>query len=134
MATRMDYPADVIDRMTASWARRDLNGMFAEVAEDVEYISATGKHWRGLDEVRRGWTELMEAGYSIDPIWEEQSQSFLTPDIAVVTQVGRLKDLTLPDGRRLPTARTFATSVLVREGGRWLVKHGHSSTFFADAL
>lgn len=128
MGAGSDGPADVLAAMMACWRAGDVDGLVAHVADDLDYLNSIGWHFRGKAEAREGWTRLLASPMAAFPAWDERYERFLADDVALVVEIGRIEGLRLPDGREMPPIPTFATSVLVCEDGRWLLKSSHTSS------
>ena len=43
--------ANVVDGLTESWNRHDMEAYAAQFAEDADFVNVIGMHWRGRAEI-----------------------------------------------------------------------------------
>jgi uncharacterized protein (TIGR02246 family) len=130
--TEATTPSGVVREIEALWRRGDLEGMMSHVAQDAQFVNATGVCWRGQAAIRDGWRQILQLG----PIAAENeivAEQLVTPEVAIVTNAGNVAPTRLPNGRVIPASRTAGTFVLKRDQDRWLVVAGHSSVFLAPS-
>jgi uncharacterized protein (TIGR02246 family) len=109
-----------------AWNASNMDAMTALYTDDVHWVNIVGMHWRGKAEVDKAHRIFFDIMFKGVPLVLEEIESIAElPDggaIAVVRwAVGAF---TTPVGERVPPSRDRMTLVLVREGGKLLIKHG----------
>jgi uncharacterized protein (TIGR02246 family) len=110
IATDSDEQMKVVEAIDAAWSAGDIQAMVDLHTEDAEYINAgSGHHWRGRDEMLRGWTAVRATSGPL-PAARVRNHRQLTPETAVIVSV---YDVTMP-GRG--SAVFLVSCVLVKHG------------------
>ena len=116
----------LIERWTAAVQARDLDGVLADHADDVQMFDVPPPNEvRGIDAYRETWPPFFE-WLSRGAVFELVSLDVTAgADVAFATAL--LRCGTEEGLRRDPDTRLRLTVGLRREGGRWLVSHEHHS-------
>ncbi len=120
-------PLAVLNTIDKCWERRDVECIASNVTEDLVYTNVMGSQWRSKDDARKGWEALIKTPFAADAVMDEHQVRSLGPGAVAVVESGWIKGVKSPDGKELPPIKTFATFVLVKRQGRWLVAIGHTS-------
>jgi uncharacterized protein (TIGR02246 family) len=108
-----------------AWAAGDAAAFVADYAEDATVIMP-GSYRRNKDEIRRSMTQSFATFLKDSKVTDEiQSIRFLGDDYAIaVSKAGIL----FPGETEVPANRyVYATWVLQRRDGKWLVESYHNS-------
>ena len=108
-----------------AWAAGDAAAFVADYAEDATVIMP-GSYRRNKDEIRRSMTQSFATFLKDSKVTDEiQSIRFLEDDYAIaVSKAGIL----FPGETEVPANRyVYATWVLQRRDGKWLVESYHNS-------
>jgi uncharacterized protein (TIGR02246 family) len=115
----------LFDSTLTAWNNADAEAYGAAFTEDADYVIFVGTHYRGrriiTDMHSVLWRKFLKGSRLLGHITDVR---FVTPDVAVVTSVGRV--LKSRFSRRKPDkAQTF---VAVRENGEWKFAAFHNTT------
>lgn len=105
----------VIDQFTKAYNKGDVEGVLAAWTDDAEFVSESGKAYRGKDAVRVLLTKSITANKGAKQSVRVESVRFLRPDVAM--ENGSVT-LTLPDGAE---ESGKYEAVWVKVDGNWLI-------------
>jgi uncharacterized protein (TIGR02246 family) len=100
-----------IEDFEEGWNRRDLAAACAGFAEDADFVSVTGRWWRGRPEIVARLEELRGTTLRITSV----SIRFLTFDVVVVHLTWQLR------GKGAAVRRGILTLATRRQKTRWIV-------------
>lgn len=112
----------LIGRFVDDWNRHDMNSWAQCLSEDADYVVIGGKHLKGRDEIEKYHEELHKGFYK---------GSQLSGKAETIRYVGPLGithiawELTYDEGKQKRTG--FATVVLAKQRGKWLITAFHNS-------
>lgn len=115
----------VTDDFREAWNRHDIKAFAQLYTEDADCVVITGRHLKGRDEIFRYHDDLHK-GIFRDRRGSGQLKDlrFIQPDVAI-GHVAFEGSSTSGDERRKTTA--FATVVLTKQQGRWLITAFHNT-------
>ncbi|WP_093509227.1 SgcJ/EcaC family oxidoreductase [Sphingopyxis sp. YR583] len=109
-----------------AWNASDMGAMTALYTDDVHWVNIVGMHWRGKAEVDKAHRIFFDIMFKGVPLALEDVESIveLPGEAAVAVIRWSVGAFTNPAGESVPPSRDRMTLVLVREGGKLLIKHG----------
>ncbi len=113
-----------------AWARGDAAARASLWAEDGSLINPFGVAAHGRVEIQKVF-EQEDAGFAkgTTNTLSDFSFRFLTPAIAAVDATGEVKGIRAADGTPMPTFTIHVFSIVVKTGGKWLVKDARPYAF-----
>ena len=110
-------------RWQDAWNNHDMKSLASLVAENVDFITVAGTWLKG----RKAFEEHHAARHAMqfkESVWEttDVQVQFLKPDIALVHVSWGIKGDKDPDGTPRQPRRGVFTRVVIKEGGKWLIK------------
>ena len=119
----------VLRGLEDAWARRDMTAFRSLLTEDCDWVNIVGMHWHGADEVTEMHHVLLEGRYKgVDVHSLSQQISAIAPGVALVVGKSQLDDFTTPDGHVVKGLQTMGLTVLVKHGGKWLIRASENSS------
>ncbi len=113
-----------------AWARGDAAARASLWAEDGSLINPFGVAAHGRVELQKVF-EQEDAGFAkgTTNTMSDFSFRFLTPAIAAVDATGEVKGIRGADGTPMPAFTIHVFSIVVKSGGKWLVKDARPYAF-----
>jgi len=124
----------VVAKYVATWNRKDLEGMHAIDADDVEWINVRGNHWTGKSMVLRGHKALLGSALAKTALEILSVKTRrVAPEVALAVATFRFGPLVIPGGQEIPFIKTIASFLLVLSNGEWKIKHFQNTIVDAEA-
>ena len=109
-------------RFADAWNRHDVEALGKMYAVDGDHIEPDGNHVDGRAAVTMLFKRQHESVFkqtrlmlNIADVW------FITEDVALVDGGYAISGIRTPDGAEVPERRGHLTSILLREGGTWVI-------------
>jgi uncharacterized protein (TIGR02246 family) len=125
---------EVVAGFSNGWNTHDAHAMCASLAEDVQWVN-----WRGdvsgsrkevEDEHARLFADLYKNTHRTDTV---KSIRYLGPELASVDNYWTMTGAKTRDGADWPYRAGYATLLMAKRGGRWMVIVSHTADFNAKA-
>jgi uncharacterized protein (TIGR02246 family) len=124
----------VVAGFSNGWNTHDAQAMCASVAEDVQWVSWRGETMTSRKEVEedhaRLFADLYKNTHRTDTV---KSIHYLGADLAVVDDYWTMTGARTRDGADWPYRAGYASLLMARRGGRWIVIENHTADFNAKA-
>ncbi len=121
----------VVAKYPAAWTRHDMDAWGELFADDVDYVNRAGGIWTGnaanvaghkeIHEVLRAQRQKMTWSAKVEKV------SVLAPDVALAHVTWTWPGFRLPSGEQAKDYRGVITMVMVRRGGKWLIRALHNT-------
>jgi uncharacterized protein (TIGR02246 family) len=125
---------EVVAGFSDGWNRHDAHAMCASVAEDVRWVGWRGDVSQGRKEVEANhatlFADLYKNTHRADIV---KSISYLAADLASVDDFWTMTGARTRDGTEWPYRAGYASFLMARRGGRWVVIVSHTADFNASA-
>lgn len=111
-----------IDSFITSWNKHDFSDMKNYIAEDCDFVTIKGMHWKGKENIQFAHQAYHNQFFKNTPI-EKRSVTirFLKPDVAVAHLLWHIDTFTSPSGSKQGDNDDLATIVFVKTKGKWLI-------------
>jgi uncharacterized protein (TIGR02246 family) len=125
---------DVVAGFSAGWNSHDAHAMCASLADDVQWVS-----WRGeISDSRKKveddhamlFADLYKNTHRTDNV---KSIRYLSPALASVDDYWTMTGARTRDGADWPYRAGYATFLMAKRDGRWIVILSHTADFNAKA-
>jgi uncharacterized protein (TIGR02246 family) len=110
------------DSFVAAWNRHDAEALGKMYAVDGDHIEPDGNHVDGRAAISLLFKRQHESVFkqtrlmlNIADVW------FITEDVALVDGGYAISGIRTPEGTEVPERRGHLTSILLREGGTWVI-------------
>jgi uncharacterized protein (TIGR02246 family) len=125
---------EVVAGFSDGWNRHDAHAMCASVAEDVRWVGWRGDVAQSRKEVEDNhatlFADLYKNTHRADIV---KSISYLGTDLASVDDFWTMTGARTRDGTDWPYRAGYASFLMARRGGRWVVIVSHTADFNAKA-
>jgi uncharacterized protein (TIGR02246 family) len=113
---------DVLAEYEVSWNGRDTADFGRLFTEDCDYVNITGVHWKGVQEIVQGQTELFQKRLktAVRKLTGVEVR-FSTPDVALVHATWDVTGSSRPTGKAVPVLKEITTMVMAKTNGKWLI-------------
>ena len=113
---------DVVAEYEVSWNGRDPDALAHLFAEDVDYVTSGGIHWKGVQEIVQGHAELFRkrpktAARKLTSV----EVQFSTPDVAIVHATWDVTGGSRPTGKTVPVLKENANITMAKSSGKWVI-------------
>ena len=106
-----------------SWNKHDMQAFAHVFSDDVDYVNIAGRHWKGIQEnVAEHATRFQNTLKNAVQTHTSVQVRFLRPDVALVHTTWEVTGWTRPSGEPVPVLREITTMVMVKNGGKWLIR------------
>jgi uncharacterized protein (TIGR02246 family) len=125
---------EVVAGFSNGWNSHDARAMCASLADDVQWVN-----WRGEalgtrkdveDEHARLFADLYKNTHRTDTV---KSIRYLSPELASVDNYWTMTGARMRDGAEWPYRAGYASLLMAKRGGRWIVIVSHTADFNAKA-
>jgi uncharacterized protein (TIGR02246 family) len=125
---------EVVAGFSNGWNTHDAHAMCASLAEDVQWVS-----WRGEvsgsrkeveDDHARLFADLYKNTHRTDTV---KSIRYLGPELVLVDNYWTMTGAKTRDGADWPYRAGYASFLMAKRGGRWMVIVSHTADFNAKA-
>jgi uncharacterized protein (TIGR02246 family) len=125
---------EVVAGFSNGWNNLDAHAMCASLADDVQWVN-----WRGEllstrqgveDEHAKLFTGLYKNSHRTDTV---KSIRYLSPELALVDNYWTMTGARKRDGSDWPYRAGYASLLMAKRGGRWIVIASHTADFNASA-
>ena len=121
----------VIAAYAEAWNAHDMQAWGRLFTDDVDYVNRAGGIWKGRAANVAGHVAIHAAlkKQNQKMTWSAavEKVSFLGPDIALVHATWRWPGFLLPSGAEAKGFQGIMTLVMVKQGGRWLIRALHNT-------
>src|SRR5262245_33394429 len=117
------------EAFAAAFEKGDPKAVAALWTDNAEYVAEDGLTLRQRAEIEKAFTEVLKSGSTAKVEVDVRSIRFPSRDTAI--EEGFLRHI--PNGPGLPSSSRYQT-VLVREGGKWLIAHSREWASDQDRL
>lgn len=124
----------VVAGFSDGWNHHDAHTMCASLADDVQWVSWRGEVYSSRKEVEDAhaklFADLYKNTHRSDTV---KSIRYMTPDIASVDDYWTMTGARTREGADWPYRAGYASFLMVKRGGRWIVVASHTADFNAKA-
>src|SRR6266851_300989 len=124
----------VVAGFSEGWNSHDAHAMCASLADDVQWVNWRGEAVHSRKEVEDQHVTLFAGLYKnthrTDTV---KSIRYLTPELASVDNYWAMTGAKTRDGADWPYRAGYATLLMAKRGGRWMVIASHTADFNAKA-
>jgi uncharacterized protein (TIGR02246 family) len=125
---------EVVAGFSDGWNRHDAHAMCASVAEDVQWVGWRGDVSQGRKEVEDNhaalFGDLYKNTHRTDIV---KSIRYLGPELASVDDFWTMTGARTREGADWPYRAGYASFLMAKRGGRWIVIVSHTADFNAKA-
>jgi uncharacterized protein (TIGR02246 family) len=125
---------EVVAGFSDGWNRHDARAMCASVAEDVQWVGWRGDVSQGRKQVEENhaalFADLYKNTHRTDVV---KSIRYLGTDLVSVDDFWTMTGARTRDGADWPYRAGYASFLMARRGGRWVVIISHTADFNAKA-
>jgi uncharacterized protein (TIGR02246 family) len=113
---------DVLAEYEVSWNGHDTASFGRLFTEDCDYVNITGVHWKGVQEIIQGHTELFQKRLktAVRKLTGVKVR-FSTPDVALVHATWDVTGWSRPTEGAVPVLKEITTITMVKTNGKWLI-------------
>jgi uncharacterized protein (TIGR02246 family) len=116
---------DIVSRLEAGWNAMDGSAFAAPFAEDADFVTIRGEHFRGRPAIATGHTAIFNTIYAGSTVRLAVEQArLLRPEVALVHVRSELE---LPRGPLAGRHTARFTLVLTKQPGGWEIASLHNT-------
>ena len=108
---------------STAWNDKDVKALTAPFADDIDYISSSGTHYRGKKKLNQFYNELLSSEVYKHSKASQKilSVQIIRPGIAVVDSDWVLSNIHLTDGNKSSSRSGKTVVVLSKDSGEWKI-------------
>lgn len=130
MSTSLEDAAPAMtEKWKSAWNAHDMSCMAELLTHDADFVNVLGKHWKGIEDIRRAHAAMHETQFR-ESVWENESVAVQTlhPGVGLVHFRWSIRGDFDPDGTpRNPRSGLFSWLV-VESQGTWSIRAAHNTT------
>lgn len=124
----------VVAGFSNGWNSHDAHAMCLSLADDVRWVSWRGEVYSSREEVESAHAKLFADLYKNTHRTDEvKSVQFISPDTASVDDYWSMTGARTREGADWPYRAGYASFLMSRRNGRWIVVAAHTADFNAKA-
>jgi uncharacterized protein (TIGR02246 family) len=124
----------VVAGFSNGWNEHDAGAMCASLADDVRWVSWRGDVYSSRDEVQSAHAKLFADLYKNTHRTDEvKSIKYIGPDVASVDDYWSMTGARTRAGADWPYRAGYATFLMSKRQGRWIIVAAHTADFNAKA-
>jgi len=125
---------EVVAGFSNGWNSHDAHAMCLSLADDVRWVSWRGEVYSSREEVESAHAKLFADLYKNTHRTDEvKSVQFISPDTASVDDYWSMTGARTREGADWPYRAGYASFLMSRRNGRWIVVAAHTADFNAKA-
>lgn len=117
-----DLLGQIPQRFAQAWNRKDVDAVFADYADDADFVNVLGAWWRGKARMVKEHADRFAGVFAGSTLtFGDVAVRELPPHAAVVHGVWTMKGHQSPDGRWAPVRAGILVFMMHKREGSWKV-------------